>query len=168
MNGADWIILGVILLSSGIGIIRGLMREAIALVTWLLGLWLAWTFSDVVEPYLGGLLSAPSVKLWTARLIVFGIVLLFGTLVGIFLSYIVRHSPFGTADRVLGLFFGFLRGIVVIGVFVIVGRLLELDGETWWKDSRLLPYAGYVADWLKALVGNSDVASIALPASTLT
>ena len=59
MNGADWFIVGLIVVSSIIGVFRGFMREAISLVTWVLGLWMAWTFSGVVEPHLGGMLAQP-------------------------------------------------------------------------------------------------------------
>ena len=93
MNGADWFIVLLILLSSVIGAMRGLIREGIALVTWLLGLYLAWTFSDVVEPHLGGLLAQDGVRVWVARLVILLVVLLIGTIAGLILQYVVRHSP---------------------------------------------------------------------------
>lgn len=157
MNGADWFLLGLIVLSSAIGVMRGFIREAISLVTWLLGLWLAWTFADVVEPHLGGLLGQPGVKVWVARLIILVAVLLVGTLVGVVLTYFVRHSPFITADRVLGLFFGLLRGGVLVGVAVILGQVLELNQERWWAESVLLPYAEFLGDWIRHLVDDIGI-----------
>jgi membrane protein required for colicin V production len=159
MNGADWFIVLLIVISCVIGAMRGLMREGIALITWLLGLYLAWAFSDVVEPYLGGLLGREGVRIWVARLLILVAVLVIGTLVGLILQYMIRHSPFGTADRVLGTFFGLVRGAVVVGVLVIVGELLLLNQERWWTDSRLLPYAQYMGDAVRSLVDEVEVPS---------
>jgi uncharacterized membrane protein required for colicin V production len=38
---------------------------------------------------------------------------------------------------------------VVVGVFVMIGRGLDLDGESWWTNSRLMPYAEHAANWLE-------------------
>ncbi len=152
MNGADWIIIALILISCLIGAWRGFMREAISLATWIIGLWLAWTFSSSVEPMLGGLLSGPQVKVWVARLIILVLVVLAGNLVGFVVTRAVRYSPFGVADRLLGVLFGLLRGGLLVGVGVILGELLELDGEPWWNKSALLPYMDFLGDWVRALV----------------
>ena len=53
-------------------------------------------------------------------------------------------------DRLLGLFFGFVRGGVVVAVLVLLGQFLELDRVEWWGESRLMPYASEVASWLQA------------------
>jgi membrane protein required for colicin V production len=152
MNGADWIIIAIVVISCLIGLWRGFMREAISLATWIIGLWLAWTFSPSIEPMLGGLLSGPQVRVWVARLIILVLVVLAGNLVGFVVTRAVRYSPFGVADRMLGVLFGLLRGALLIGVGVILGELLELDGEPWWSKSTLLPYSEFLGDWVRALV----------------
>jgi membrane protein required for colicin V production len=52
-------------------------------------------------------------------------------------------------DRLLGLFFGVVRGAVVIAVFVLLAQFVELPRVGWWKESRLLPYAEEAAGWLQ-------------------
>jgi len=99
MNAIDYFIIGLVLISCLLGLVRGFLREVISLVGWLLGLWLAWKFADKVEPYLGGALAHPAVRMWVARLIILMGVLLLAALVGVILSYFTRHSPFGMADR---------------------------------------------------------------------
>jgi membrane protein required for colicin V production len=101
---------------------------------------------------LGGLLSGPQVKVWVARLIILVLVVLAGNVVGFVVTRAVRYSPFGVADRLLGVLFGLLRGALLIGIGVILGELLELDGEPWWKESALLPYTEFLGDWVRALV----------------
>ncbi len=157
MNGADWIIIAVVAISCLIGLWRGFMREAISLVTWIIGLWLAWTFSSTVEPLLGGLLSGPQVKVWVARLIILVLVVLAGNLVGYVVTRAVRYSPFGIADRLLGVLFGLLRGALLIGIGVILGELVELKNESWWQESALLPYSEFLGEWVRALVNEANI-----------
>jgi membrane protein required for colicin V production len=57
MNGADYLILGVLAVSLLLGMYRGFVRESIGLLAWLGGLWLAWRYASLVEPFLGGALS---------------------------------------------------------------------------------------------------------------
>ena len=150
MDGADHIFALVVLVSGTVGFFRGFIRESIALASWLVGLWLAWHFAYVVNPWLGGALSEPGVREWTGRAIVLLLVLLFGALVGSVVSHLVRKAAgLAAMDRILGAFFGLVRGVVVVGLLVIAGRAVKLEGEPWWQDSRSMPAAVAVADWLE-------------------
>jgi membrane protein required for colicin V production len=154
VNLADYIVLAVIVLSAIVGAIRGFVREAIALCAWIVALFLAWHFSDLIEPHLGGLLAGSDVKPWAARVIIVALVLLIGAALGAIVGHYMRLSMFSGVDRFLGLLFGAARGVVLIGVFVILGQLLKLDGEPWWRHSTLLPYGHSVASGLRVLVGS--------------
>jgi hypothetical protein len=46
-----------------------------------------------------------------------------------------------------------LRGFVLLGVFVILGQLLRLQGESWWGHSTLIPYGESIANGVRTLVG---------------
>ncbi len=153
MNLADYLLILAVVLSAVIGAVRGFLREAVALATLILAIFLAWTFADKLAPHLGGLLQNPPVSTWAARAIIFLVVMLVGMAVATALAYFVRLSLFSGMDRFLGFVFGFLRGVVLVGVFVILGQLLRLDGEKWWQASRLMPYGQSVANGLRALVG---------------
>jgi membrane protein required for colicin V production len=153
MNLADILVIVAILVSAVIGAVRGFLREAIALVTLIFALFLAWHFADLIEPHLGGMLSQPPASTWAARTIIFFIVLFIGMVLGVILSYFVRLSLFRGTDRLLGFVFGLLRGFVLLGVFVILGQLLKLDGERWWHRSKLMPYGESIANGLRGVVG---------------
>lgn len=150
MNGADYLFAGILLVSLALGVMRGFVREAIALLIWLIGLWLAWHYAHLLYPYLGGTLGQPGLREWVARLAMLGLVLLVGSAIGALVSYLVtRAAGLAVTDRLLGALFGLVRAVVIIGVFVMVGRGLDLDGERWWKSSRLMPYAEHAASWLE-------------------
>jgi membrane protein required for colicin V production len=153
MNAVDYLLIAVILISGVIGVFRGLLREVIALITWLAAIVLAWQYGELLEPYLGGLLSGESVQPWAARGIIFVFVLLIGTAVGSVVNYFVRLSIFSGTDRFLGGLFGALRGVVVCGLLALLGQLVELEGERWWKGSLLVPFAVSVGETLSAVTG---------------
>lgn len=150
MNGIDYLILAVLVASTLLGAVRGFVREAIGLLAWLGGLWLAWRYAPVLEPHLGGMVGEPPVSTWTARaLIVIG-ALVVGWLVAGILGYFLRHSGLSILlDRLLGMFFGTVRGAVVVAVFVMLGQFVQLSRVEWWRESKLLPYASELAGWIQ-------------------
>jgi len=157
MNLTDYVVLGVVVLSAVIGALRGLLREGIALVSWVIALLLAWHFSDLIEPHLGGLLGETEVRPWAARVIIVMLVLLLGTGVGSIMGQFVRLSLFSGADRLGGCLFGLVRGLVLFGIFVILGQLLRLQGEHWWRHSLFIPYGESIANGLRTIVGEERV-----------
>jgi membrane protein required for colicin V production len=149
----DYIILAIIIISAIMGLVRGLLREAIAVITWFLAIVLAWSFGPSLEPHLGGVLVGSPLRIWAARGIIFVGILLLGGAVSVIVSHFVRVSMFAGLDKFLGLVFGIIRGIVIVGAFTIAIQALRMDEDPRWKHSRLLPYATAVADALRGIVG---------------
>jgi len=157
MNVTDYLVIIAVVISAVVGALRGFLREAVAVVAWLLALFVAWHFSDLVEPHLGGLLAGSAVKPWAARVIIVLLILLLGAAIGAMLSHFVRLSIFSGVDRFLGFVFGLARGVVLLGVFVILGQALRLNDEHWWSRSLMIPYGESVANGLRTLVGEKPV-----------
>jgi len=129
------------------------VREAVSLVFWVAAIWAAWKFGPLVVPHLGGLLADPSVAPWVGRLTVLILVLLVGWVIGMLLSLFTGSIGLGVLDRVIGLLFGIVRGMVLVGLLVIGAELLHLNHEEWWNRSKLVPYGETAGDWLRAMVG---------------
>jgi len=157
MNATDYLVIVAIVLSAAIGSLRGFLRESIAFGAWVIALFLAWHFTDLIAPHLGGLMSDSEVRPWAARIIIVALVLLLGAGIGATLGHFVRLSIFSGMDRLLGFLFGLLRGFVLLGVFVILGQLLRLQGEHWWRASLLMPYGESIANGLRTIVGEERV-----------
>jgi membrane protein required for colicin V production len=153
LTAADVLILVVLLGSTLIGLLRGFVREAVSLAFWVAAIWAAWRFGPRVEPHLGGLLADPSIAPWVGRLVVLVLVLVLGWVVGMLLSYFTRTVGLGPLDRVIGLLFGIVRGMVLVGLMIIGAELLHLNHEEWWGRSKLVPYGETAGDWLRAMVG---------------
>jgi membrane protein required for colicin V production len=154
MTVVDYVIVGIVLFSAIAGLMRGFLREVCSLVTWILAFWAAWHFGSVVEPYLGGRLAEPPFSTWAGRVVVFVVVLIGGSLVGTLLSYLVRLSLFNALDRLLGFVLGAARGVLILGLLALIGQSARLDGEAWWKHSKLVPITVSVAKGLRAVGGD--------------
>ncbi len=154
MNITDYLVIAAIIISAVVGSVRGFLREAIALVTWVVALFVAWHFSDLVAPHLGGLLAGSPVSTWAARVIITALLLLLGTGIGVTVAHFVRLSIFSGMDRFLGFVFGIFRGMIMLGVFVILAQLLRLDGDRWWRQSVLMPYGESIANGLRVVIGD--------------
>lgn len=153
MVAIDYIIIAIVLVSAVTGLIQGFLREVCALVTWVLAVWLAWKLGPLLEPHLGGALRQAPYGLWAGRGIVFLVVLVIGGIIGAIINHYVRLSIFSSLDRLLGFVLGLLRGVVIVGVVVVLAQQVKLDGEAWWRKSRLLPQVQPVANLLRALAG---------------
>lgn len=153
MIAVDYIILAILVLSAIMGLVRGLLRESIAVITWFLAIVLSWSFASSLEPHLGGVLVGSPLRIWAARVIIFVGVLLLGGAVSTVLGHYVRVSMFAGMDKFLGFVFGIIRGVVIVGAFTIAIQALRMDEDARWKNSKLLPYAGAVADALRGIVG---------------
>jgi membrane protein required for colicin V production len=156
MNITDYYVIAAIIISALVGALRGFLREVVALVTWIVALFIAWHFSDTIAPHLGGLLSGSPTSTWAARVIIVALVLLLGAAIGVTVAHFVRLSIFSGMDRFLGFVFGVFRGLVLLGVFVILGQALRLDGEHWWRKSVLLPYGESIANGLRTVIGDDQ------------
>ncbi len=157
MTWLDYLLIALIVFSCVAGLLRGLLREVIALVTWILAVWIAWHYADVLEPRLGGALANEGVRAWAARSIIFVVVVVVGTCISAIVGHMVRLSIFSGTDRFFGGIFGFLRGLVMIGLFVILCHALRLNGEPWWRGSMLIPYGERAANLLRGMVGERKI-----------
>ena len=149
LSPADYAILGALAISLVFGMVRGFMREALALLAWLGGLWLAWRYADDLKPMLGGLVGDEPQRTWVARVLILCIVLLVVWIIAEVLEYFIHQSGLSvTVDRGLGAVFGLLRGIVLVSLLAMLGTLVKLDEVKWWKKSVLLPHAVTVSEWI--------------------
>jgi len=156
LKSADYWVVAIVFVIAIIGLMRGFLREMVAVVSWLLALFIAWHFAAWLAPHLGGLLADEPVRSWAARAILLLLVLFIGSVVGMVIGHFVRLSIFSYTDRFLGFALGLLRAAIVLGVLVIVCQQLRLDGDHWWHESRLIPYAERVANALRTLVGDEQ------------
>jgi membrane protein required for colicin V production len=161
MHGVDVWILLVIVISAIIGLMRGLARELIALITLILALIIGFHYTEWLMPLLGGLMVEHAVRVWVARIALFALVMVIGQLVGVVVGFIVNRIPVvSLMNRLLGAAFGLVRGILLVGVLTLLSLEWHLNQYEWWQQSRMMASAEHVASWVQMLSGPWTVAAV--------
>lgn len=152
MSWLDYVLIGIIVVSALISLVRGFVREAFSLAIWILAFWISWSFFRDLEPHFPGGLDSPSVRLGLA----FGGLMLVSLLVGGMVNYLliqlIERTGMSGSDRFIGMIFGAARGVLVVAVLVLLAGLTTLPHEAWWQQSRLMPYLQELAFWLRDLL----------------
>ncbi len=145
----DYTILGLILISSIIGLFRGLVREAFSLIIWVFAIWVGLTFSRQFSSFLENVISIPSARIAVAFSILFIVTLILGAIISFLLGELVKKTGLTGSDRFAGMIFGVVRGMIVVAMVVMLAGLTPLPEDSWWKESVLIPPFQSLAVWLR-------------------
>ena len=137
MNGFDLALIGIVALSTLFAFARGVIRELIALATWIVGFVLAIHYAGPAAQLFSALDLPPFAKHVLAFALILIVALLVGALVATMLSGAVRAIGLGFVDRVLGAVFGLARGAVVVVAFALIAGVTALPRQDWWQNSTL-------------------------------
>lgn len=145
----DYIIIGVILISALISLLRGFVKEIFSLLAWIAAFWVAVRFGPDAADRLFSMISTPSARLALGYLSCFLVTLIIGALFSHFMTLLVKQTQLQGTDRSLGLIFGGLRGVLMVTVLVMLGQMTPLPQDPWWDDSTLLPHIEDLAAWVQ-------------------
>jgi membrane protein required for colicin V production len=152
MTAFDYAVLAIVAFSVLLSVIRGLAREALALLAWAVGFIVASVFAADVAQFLAPEVPDERVRLLAAFVGVFIAVLLAMSLLALLISKLVKGAGLGVEDRLLGGVFGLARGVLVVTVLVLAAGLTALPRQPEWRAAVLSgPFealAGQVKSWL--------------------
>lgn len=148
MNWADYVILAIIVFSALISLIRGFVREAFSLATWVGAFAVGVVFVEPVAGLLDHYVPGEQLRLVLAFAGLFAVTLIIGIAVSHFASMLVQRAKLTRADRGFGLFFGIVRGYVAVCALVVVASFTQLPKSGWWNQSALIPFTHPLASWM--------------------
>jgi membrane protein required for colicin V production len=155
MNAVDLVIIAVLALSVLVGLFRGLISEVLALVTWVAAYVLARMYGAEVSAHFDRTIESPVVRLAVGYGICFVAVLILGALVRFVLHQMVNGTGLGGTDRLLGMVFGFARGVLLVALIVFLVELTSFTREPMWQQSALVPQFKGIAAWLAQEIPSS-------------
>jgi membrane protein required for colicin V production len=147
LNWIDYAILAIIGLSALISLIRGFVREALSLVTW----GCAFFIASHYYPFLASWLTRfeqPMVKNGVAIALLFIVTLIIGAIVNYIIGTLVDKTGLSGTDRLLGVCFGLLRGILMVAaILFFLDSFTSLSKATEWSQSQLIPHFKVIIQW---------------------
>lgn len=155
----DYAVLTILGASVLVSVVRGFVREVLALAAWVIAFLLAGLLSGSVAGWLENTIADPSIRALVAFAAVFVTTLIAMSLLALVVSGLMRRAGLGLEDRLLGGFFGFARGMLIVMVLVLLGGLTRLPAQPAWTDAMLSPpleaLAGAARPWLPQILASN-------------
>lgn len=148
MQWIDWAILIVIGLSAGISLLRGFVREALSLAGWILAFFVAKGFYQEFSSLLESSIETPSLRYAVSWASLFVLTLTISGLINYILSQLIEKAGLSGMDRIMGMAFGALRGVLLVSVAVLLLReFTPVEQDKWWVRSELIPHVELLGNW---------------------
>lgn len=135
MTAFDYTTLLIVGISVVISIMRGAIKEVLAVVGWILAFYVARTYANQLIPLLPEDIPTEPLKILAAMIILILAVLLFTSLVTIALSGLIRKLNLNWLNRGLGAFFGLARGVLIVSVLVFLAGFTSLPKDPRWSNA---------------------------------
>lgn len=151
----DLLIFGLLAMFTGIGILRGALRELLAVGGWLLAILCGWLFADAVGTWFD-LLEDEALRRMIAFIVIVMVTLAVLSVATFVLRMLMPRPSPDVISRTLGGAVGLFRGAVVVVVLVLLAGLTPLPRKDSWQNAQLVgvfvPAAEQVLEWLPAPV----------------
>lgn len=148
MNIIDFSIIGVLCISCLISLLRGFVKEVVSLASWVLALTISTNYAEKGQKLFVGTIDNATVRFGLSLVLIFILVLLIGTIINKLLGLMVTKTGLGPFDKIIGLFFGFTRGVLLVCTVIFFAMMGNVENTRVWKRSELLPNFISIIDWL--------------------
>ncbi len=143
----------VLIVSAIVGFSRGATRELVSVISFLAAVALAVMALRYTAPFALTVIKTEWIAKALAVLVVFVIVYVILRIIGGGLARRIHETDLGSLDRVIGLGFGLVRGLIVLGVFSLVfsAAIPAEQMPAWVTGAKLYPLTEVSADALRSL-----------------
>ena len=125
-----------------------LFAKFYSLIVWIVSLFITFKFCSDFSSALS-FIPNPSLKVAVAFAILFIVTLVLGDLISCLIAKAINFGGFNIVDRILGIFFGFIRGIILVSVVLLLISVTLGNHELWWRESCLIPHFKIILNWFK-------------------
>jgi membrane protein required for colicin V production len=159
--GFDWLVLLIVGVTAVFGVMRGFISEVFSLAAWVAGVAAVRFFYRPARALLEGAGAPDTLAAMAAVIGPFLLALLVVKLIGHLISSATKDSMIGPFDRLLGLGFGVLKGVLAAGLlFLLTSLALKLmPGEEpppdWLAKAKSAPTLALVAGVMVNYVGEA-------------
>lgn len=133
----DYVVLGIIFVSVLLSITRGVVREIVSLLGWIIAFFVASHYAANFEPLLPLTVEDESLRMLIVFVMTFFVALVVVMMGSMLLSKLVRSVGLGLIDRILGAVFGFARGLFVVLLIMLAAGFTALPQQPFWQQALL-------------------------------
>lgn len=151
-NGVDYVVIAILLISTLAGLMRGLLHEVIALITWIAACIVAILFASKLAASFSGAEQGTMVSIGLSFIALFLGTLLVGTLINYFVSRTMSMAGIGIFNRFLGGVFGIARGFLMVIVMMFIVQLTPAAAQPYWSQSQFVTSFQPEVVWFSDLV----------------
>ena len=154
MNPFDVFIILIMGYSIVRGLFRGLVKEVSSIIGVLGGFYAAYSYYPMVAKLLSGIIDEQSYLNILSFLIVFCGILIIISILGVVIKYLLNVAFLGWVDRICGLGFGLIKGVLIVTVIFIILTTFLSKGAPIIKKSILAPHVIWISERMVALVSD--------------
>ncbi|MBT3070044.1 CvpA family protein [Rhodomicrobium sp. Az07] len=154
IQGLDIILVGIMILSGFLAMLRGLTREMLSIMSWALAAIVTLLAYSHFKDDVRGMIDTPMLADATLIALAFITSLIVFSLLTANISERVLDSRVGAVDRTLGFVYGLLRGLILVVIaFLIVSQIVDRQNlPRWVREARSLPLIESTGDTIKSLL----------------
>ncbi len=169
-NWLDYVFTGIFFLFVLLSLWRGLVREIISILAWVVGLFVGITFAPrlaalfadsssvqsagaSVSEQMAGSSSSFSIGLCFVVLLVGTLII--GAIINYFMSVVVQASGLGIFNRLLGGIFGFVKAFIIELAIIFFVQMTAYADTPVWKQSEVVKAYQPVIATLESKYGDS-------------
>lgn len=137
----DYLVLFVLICSIVISTLRGLVKEILSLLSWVVAFVVANAYGESLAELLPNMLPGSTTRLIVGFIALFiGVRILMGLLT-MALNEVVKATGLTLVDRGLGGLFGLARGLVIVLAAVLLCGMTAIPEQSFWKEALFSPLA---------------------------
>ena len=154
MSGFDLIIAGIFLVSVLVGIMRGFIKEALSVTSWIVAIWLGSTFCHEAGDFIAQYFNIPNItfRVWAGFTLIFVSTLFLFAFISYVITKLLVRGPIKSTDRVLGIASGAARAGLIVAALLMVVRGFGMEESDWWQNSKYLPIFLPIADYIEPMI----------------
>ncbi len=145
----DYLALFVLVCSVVISTMRGLVKEILSLLSWVVSFIVANAYGGDLALLLPNAIPGNSTRLIVGFIALFIGVRLLMMLLTMALDAVIKASGLTVADRGLGGLFGLGRGLVIVLAAVLLCGMTAIPKQAFWKNALFSPLAETAARTVK-------------------
>ncbi|MGD8665573.1 MAG: CvpA family protein [Desulfobacterales bacterium] len=154
MNPFDIFIIIVLSYSIIRGLFRGLVKEVSSIIGVLGGFYAAYSYFPMAAKLLAGIVKDESYLNILSFLIIFCGILIIISILGVVIKYLLNVAFLGWIDRICGVGFGLIKGVLIVTVIFIILTTFLSKGTPLIKNSILAPHVTWISEKMVGLVSD--------------